>query len=174
MEIKYKNIIIKEASVLDIPLLINWWSDGKIMEHAGFPYGINETEENILKTWKENPRKYRYIIKYNEIAIGELCYEIIQENIADIGIKICDTDYQNRGLGKIILSMLIEYLFNEVKLSKIILDTLLENKRAQHVYEQLGFKMTGIDKYCWEEQTGKLRTVVSYELIPSNFIYYKR
>lgn len=47
----------------------------------------------------------------------------INENTAEIGIKICDFSKQNKGYGKILLSMLIFSLFNDMGYNKIILDT---------------------------------------------------
>ena len=42
--------------------------------------------------------------------------------------------------------MLIKYLFKEMNYDKIILDTKLNNKRAQHVYEKIGFKQVKKDE----------------------------
>jgi RimJ/RimL family protein N-acetyltransferase len=42
--------------------------------------------------------------------------------------------------------MFIKYLFQEMNFEKIILDTKLENERAQHVYEKIGFIETKKDE----------------------------
>lgn len=47
----------------------------------------------------------------------------INENTAEIGIKICDFSKQNKGYGKILLNMLILSLFNDMGYNKIIFDT---------------------------------------------------
>ena len=91
------------------------------------------------------------------------------DNIAEIGIKICDSLYQEKGLGKKILSMLIGELFAR-GYKKIILDTNLNNKRAQHVYETLGFSKVRENIDSWTNQVGEIQSSVDYELIPENFV----
>lgn len=92
--------------------------------------------------------------------------------MCEIGIKICDTDMQNKGLGKVILSIFIDGLFNELGYKKIVLNTNLNNKRAQHVYEQLGFQKIRINLGSWKDQLGDLQSSVDYELKKQNYVSY--
>ncbi|WP_279306871.1 hypothetical protein [Paenibacillus pseudetheri] len=39
MYIENGNLVIRNATANDVPLLYSWWNDGKIMAHAGFPNG---------------------------------------------------------------------------------------------------------------------------------------
>ena len=77
------------------------------------------------------------------------------------------------GLGRIILSMLISWLF-EQGFEKIVLDTNLTNKRAQHVYESLGFSKLRINYDSWTDQLGNKQSAVDYELTEDNFIDYRK
>ena len=126
----------------DAEQLAAWWNNGKIMAHAGFPNGIGQTKEEIAASLKNDTDETnrRLIIEIEQIPAGEMNYRNKGENIAEIGIKICDFSFQNKGLGKILLSMLISSLFDCMGYQKIILDTNLKNTRAQNVYEELGFK----------------------------------
>ena len=45
-------------------------------------------------------------------------YHDMENRVCEIGIKICNADYQNKGLGKIILSLFISGLFNELGYEK--------------------------------------------------------
>ena len=119
----------------DAEQLTAWWNDGAVMAHAGFPNGLGTTIEEVIAGLGDG----RMVLEEGERLIGEACYRKVGEDIAKIGIKICETDCQNRGLGRIILSMLILWLF-EQGFEKIVLDTNLTNLRAQHVYESLGFR----------------------------------
>lgn len=162
MNLKYKKVCIREATVEDAEQLCTWWNDGNIMEHAGFPNGLGTTQEKIAEQITE--KTGRHMIVYDNIPIGEMNYMDQGNEICEIGIKICNIDMQNHGIGKIVLSLFIEGLFNELNYKKIILDTNLENKRAQHVYEQLGFKRVRINVDSWRDQLGNLKSSVDYEL----------
>ncbi len=174
MELKYNGITIRNARIEDAKQLCNWWNNGSIMLHAGYPNGLGTTIEKVAGEIKEESDETmrRHIILFDDIAIGEMNYRNIGNKTCEIGIKICDTDMQNKGLGKIILSLFIEGLFNEFGYEKILLNTNLNNKRAQHVYEQLGFRKIKINVDSWRDQLGNLQSSVDYELTKPNFVYY--
>ncbi len=172
MLLNFRNLTIRNATVDDANLLSTWWKDGTIMAHAGFPNGINQTAESIADSIKNDSddTRRRLIIEIDKIPVGEMNYTNKGKNIAEIGIKICDLSNQDKGFGKIFLSMLISSLFNDLKYKKIILDTNLNNKRAQHVYEELGFRQIRVNIDSWENQLGELQSSVDYELYQENFV----
>lgn len=49
MLLEYKNLRICNATTADAVILTNWWNDGAIMVHAGFPKGIGENFVNFAK-----------------------------------------------------------------------------------------------------------------------------
>ena len=169
MHIKYDSLTIRDAVAADAAQLTVWWNDGAVMAHAGFPNGLGTTAEKVIAGLGNG----RLILKENERLIGEACYRKVGEGIAEIGIKICETDCQNRGLGRIILSMLISWLF-EQGFEKIVLDTSPTNKRAQHVYESLGFQKLRVNIDSWTDQLGNKQSAVDYELTEDNFIDYRK
>ena len=62
------------------------------------------------------------------------------------------------------------YLFFE----KIVLDTNLTNKRAQHVYESLGFQKLRVNIDSWIDQLGNKQSAVDYELTEDNFVDFRK
>ena len=173
MKILYKEVSIRYAGPKDAEILAKWWNDGAVMAHAGFPYGLGTTAEKVAESLKEDSDtgRRRLILEYENTPIGEMSYRNKGENTAEIGIKICKQQYQNRGIGKIALSLLITMLFDK-GYETIILDTNLNNKRAQHVYETLGFVKTGVSYDSWRDQTGALQSAVDYRLKRSDFVSY--
>ena len=169
MHIKYDSLTIRDAVAADAAQLTAWWNDGAVMAHAGFPNGLGTTVEKVIAGLGNG----RLILIENERLIGEACYRKVSEGVAEIGIKICETDCQNRGLGRIILCTLISWLF-EQGFEKIVLDTNLTNKRAQHVYESLGFRKLRINYDSWTDQLGNKQSAVDYELTEDNFIDYRK
>ena len=174
--LRYRDIVIRNATVADAVILETWWNDGTVMAHAGFPNGTGQTAEEIAEKIKTDADKVhrRMIIELAGVPIGETNYNHVEEGVAEIGIKICDFSKHDKGYGKIILSMLIAYLFDELGYEKIVLDTNRNNKRAQHVYEQLGFRKVRIRENCWRNQLGELQSAVDYEMTKADLIDYAK
>ena len=165
--IRYKNLTIRQAEASDAKQLAAWWNDGAVMAHAGFPHGLGTTEEDVVKGLGNGCM----VIEENDRQIGECNYRNVADGVSEICIKICETDCQNRGVGKKVLSMLIDWLFRS-GYSQIVLDTNLTNKRAQHVYESLGFRKVRTNMDSWKDQLGRFQSSVDYELIEKDFVRY--
>lgn len=173
MFLQFKNLTIRNATVEDAELLSSWWNDGKIMAHAGFPNGTGETAHEIAeKLGKDTDEDRRLIIELDNRPIGEMGYGREREDTAEIGIKICDFAEQDKGYGKILLSMLIFSLFNDMGYKRIILDTNVNNKRAQHVYEELGFTKVRVRENSWKNQLGELQSSIDYEMYQEDFVNF--
>lgn len=170
MRIDYKELTIRDAGSEDAAQLAAWWNDGEVMAHAGFPHGLGTTAERIAEDISDDTdeTRRRLIIEYAGRAIGETSYTNEGGGTASIGIKLCEKEYRERGLGRVLLSMLIKELFAR-GYEKIILDTNTNNTRAQHVYELLGFKKLHVNENAWKDQVGVWQSFIDYELTPECF-----
>lgn len=171
MFIHKNNLTIRNATQEDAARLGNWWRDGKVMAHAGFPLGLKLSDEQIEKdlAGDSDDTCRRLIIEVDGTPVGEMSYRNKGQNIAEIGIKICDFSRQEKGYGTQFLRMIIGALFNEYGYEKIILDTNLQNRRAQHVYEKIGFRKVGVRVDCCKDQVGQMQSAVDYELKKEEF-----
>ena len=183
MRLEQGKLCIKNAEQEDCKQLVSWWNDGAVMAHAGFPNGLGTNEEKVQKqiAADSDDTRRHLVIWYDGNRIGEMSYanlgdsleetgeDTIENRTADIGIKICNSTFQEKGLGKIVLSMLIRELFSR-GYTKIVLDTNLKNKRAQHVYERLGFQKVNIRMDAWIDQVGEKQSAVDYELTKEHFV----
>jgi len=178
MRLQKDNIVIRSATVDDAVRLNKWWNDGKVMECVGFPNGVGESLEETVENIKSRKDEFSQlcIIEIDGKPVGELNYNI-KGNTAYPGWKICDFEYQNKGYGPKIIRMLFEYHFTDETINsrcpieKIFWDTMLENKRAQHVYEKkIGARRIGERKDCWTDQLGNPRTAVDYEITREEFL----
>jgi len=165
------SLSLRNAVLEDASILCDWWNDGKVMAHAGFPNGIGTTNQEVSDSIKSNTDQNRLlIIENNGIPIGEMNYRTVNDGVAEIGIKICINQEQGKGNGTRLLRMLINTLFNDLGYNKIILDTNLNNIRAQHVYEKLGFKKVRVNIDAWRDQLGELQSSVDYELLKDDYL----
>ncbi len=180
MRIEKDNIVIRSATLDDAAQLNKWWNDGRVMEHAGFPNGIGESLDDTTANIRSREGKLSQlcIIEIDGKPVGELNYKIGDDGAAYPGWKICDFDSQNKGYGSKIIMMLFEFIFTDEDINskfpieKIVWDTMLENKRTQHVYEdKIGAKRTGILKDAWIDQLGNPRSAVLYEIGKEDFFH---
>ena len=171
MHIKKDNLLIRSATPRDAAILCKWWNDGKVMAHAGFPKGLGITEQAVLANINDqSDSRELLIIEANSRPVGEMSYREVNDAAVEIGIKICDSSQQERGFGTSFLRMLIEYLFFQKGYDRIVLDTNLNNERAQRVYEKIGFTRVGVREHSFLDQLGNPQSSVDYELLREDYI----
>ena len=136
-----KMLTMRPACAGDAPLLCSWWNNGALMAHAGFPQGIGITEQEIILQMKHDKASHRLMLLENGNSVGEAVWRS-RNGIAEIGIKICVPTALNRHLGTQYLQELLRMLFKEYGFEQVVLTTSVENNRARHVYEKLGFVQT--------------------------------
>ncbi len=73
--------------------------------------------------------------------IGNCSYYNISEakGEAELGILIGNRNFWNKGYGTDVVNTLVDYVFNETKLNRIYLKTLVLNYRAQKCFQKCGF-----------------------------------
>lgn len=155
----------------DAEVLCAWWNDGNVMAHAGFPRGLGTTAQAVRKKIlaESDECLCRYLIEYDGAPVGEMSMRNLGGRTCEIGIKLCRAEYQNRGLGKVVLSRLIRFLLDGRGFERIVLETTPENLRARHVYERLGFCELRVNEGSWVDQDGNPRSSVEYELTRETF-----
>ena len=172
MNITRDRLTIRNAMPDDAQQLCIWWNDGEIMAHAGFPNGTGENPEDISKSLATDTDEThrRHVIELDGKPIGEMNYRNKGDNVAEIGIKICDFTNHRKGMGTELLSMFIDALFSRYGYEKVILDTNVKNKRAQHVYEEkLGFRRLRVNENSWRDQLGEPQSSIDYEITKADW-----
>ena len=141
------------------------------MEHAGFPNRTGQTVQEIADSiYNDTDDAHRrFIIVIDDLAVGEVNYRNKGNGVAEMGIKICDFSKRNQGNGKVLLSMLIDSLFKDLKFKKIIFDRNMKNESDQHVYERLGFTKLRVNKGLWTNQVGEIQSSIDYTLYAADF-----
>ena len=96
------------------------------------------------------PKNIAWVISYDSIFIGATYFHSIDyiRKSCDWGIYIYKDDFQNRGIGKIVLTKSIEQAKN-MKFKTIFLDVMDTNIRAITLYKKFGFFLcsTGSDSF---------------------------
>jgi len=128
---------------------------------------LHESERTLVLSWRNHPKVREWMLHQNEISLDEhLCFMESLKNRADkryflvkqeneyIGV-IDFTDiteesaelgiYANpdvRGVGGILMEVLIDYAFMTLKVKKLVANVFSDNVRAKHLYEKFDFAET--------------------------------
>jgi len=111
--------------------------------------------------------------------VGNCAYYGINEakGEAELGIMIGNRDYWDKGIGADAVTTLVNYVFQQTKLTRIYLKTLDSNSRAQKCFQKCGFTPYGrlvrdgfsfvlmeIHRRQWEEQCKSPKSEASLKI----------
>ncbi|MFY9143267.1 UDP-4-amino-4,6-dideoxy-N-acetyl-beta-L-altrosamine N-acetyltransferase [Sulfuricurvum sp.] len=145
---------------------------------------LNETEIEMVLTWRNHPDVQSWMLRPNEISkdehvrflqslttrsdkryflvqrandyLGVVDLTDITETSAELGI------YANpdvHGVGKILMDTLLGYASKTLGLKKIIANVFAHNERAKHLYAKFDFTETGRAIYDGKEMITLERTL---------------
>ena len=146
-------VSFRKAQIIDAQTLCDWWNDGNIMAHAGFPNGIGtivaDVEEQITN-WGDDGF---YIIELDGKPVGEMHYRDKGDKVADIGIKVCDFNLHGKGVGSSALTLLIHHIWDK-GFEKIIVNCNTKNAAGNALYRKVGFIFTHTEENAWTDPAG--------------------
>ena len=118
-------------------------------------YSYDEkTVNRYIKRQSDLNRKPFAIMRGDEI-VGELIIKNIEDRkCATLGLAMKNSTYKDHGFGTKAEQLAIAYVFQELDIPILYADSILSNKRSQHVLEKVGFKLIKTDDnfkyYCIE------------------------
>ena len=88
---------------------------------------------------------FRWVVKYNGIWVGTVALTNINSMMkyAEIGYGIAE-DYQGKGLGKLAVQAMIDKIFEETDLRRLMAHVYEGNTASCKLLERLGFKKEGV------------------------------
>lgn len=139
-------ICFKEFSTLspvELELVFAWRNDERIRKHF-----INEAvgyDEHFAfaKSLKDDESKRYFLVFDDEKPIGVINFVSISKDECEFGI------YQNpnlRGFGRILLSNLAHYAFNNLRVKRLVARALKDNEKAIRLFLGFGFTLTSQDE----------------------------
>ena len=145
-------INVRELSINDALVMNKWHNNKELFSFlVGNFYGpsLDETKKWISEYEKHINHSFRGIVsneKGEDIGAVYLIDNKIP-NEAEVGIFITNEIDRGKGYGYQMLGWLINFGFNVLKLNKIVLWTLEDNKHAIKLYEKFGFSFdASLDK----------------------------
>jgi len=145
--LKTEHLILRPFKETDLDDLYEYAKVDGVGQMAGWPPHKNKDESKfILNMFIEE--KKTFAIVYNEKVIGSIGIEEYSEallpELKDISARelgyVLAKDYWGQGLMPEACEEIIKYMFNDLKLDKIVCGHFKSNKQSKRVQEKLGFK----------------------------------
>jgi ribosomal-protein-alanine N-acetyltransferase len=144
---------LRRKRIADAPVDYAWRRDPELARFdAAAPLHTSYSE--FLASYREDldyPSPFRRVFAIEDLAgehIGNVMYYNIddQRREAELGVTIGDKRYWDRGYGRDAVRTFLRYLFEDVGLRRVYLNTLDWNTRAQHAFEAAGFQICGTNR----------------------------
>lgn len=167
---------LRELEEKDLSVINNWRNDPDLIAMLGAPFRyINLT---IDKKWYEDYIANRNNVvrcsiidqNNNNLILGLVSLASIDylNQSAELHIMIGDNKNQGRGAGSFAIKEMLNHGFNNLNLNRIELTVVDSNKRAQHVYQKIGFVHEGI-KRCSKYKNGCFVDMHIYSILKEEF-----
>jgi RimJ/RimL family protein N-acetyltransferase len=139
-----KEIVIRQMRESELELLLKWSNDPRVIP---FWYGKKLTLKDLEDDWTseyfdENDESGRcFIIEYLGESIGMINHNGREDDGSfEIDIIIGEPGHWSKGLGTRVLKMFIDFLFHDLKATRIFVVTGSSNPRAIKAYQKAGFR----------------------------------
>jgi RimJ/RimL family protein N-acetyltransferase len=146
-----EKVYLRPISVDDTETYLQLLTDPKTRKLTGTQKSFNKEQiRDYITSRNQDPSNVLLLIslQINDKVIGDIqLLEIDTINQSCyIRISIESEENQGKGYGTEALKLMLEYGFGILHLHRIELNVFSFNKRALHVYENLGFKIEGIQR----------------------------
>ena len=112
------------------------------------PYVYREAECDAYFERHRSLGRIHFAIMHRDNPIGEIILKKIDRDHKHCTLGICmqRDEWKNRGFGTQAERLALQYAFDTLGLDAVFADSLLGNKRSQHVLEKVGFQKISQDQ----------------------------
>lgn len=145
MKLKGKRVIIRPMARSDIDAMMAW---RPYVDPLYVPYDFPRRSKGDHVHWFEwrsrDPSRRLFVVENEQgEVIGSITLrEIDMRRSARLGITL-GADYVSKGYGSEALRLFIDYYFEAMGFSRLVLDVCATNLRAVRTYRALGFRQVG-------------------------------
>jgi len=170
--LKYNNIKLRRLNDVleDYKCLEKWYQEKEIYYHfEQRKLNLEEIKNKYYERTLEDAKIPVYMICYDDLPIGIIQYQLINnenkklynissERVYEIDIFIGELKFHDRGIGKISIDLISNYLFSTKNADSLVMCPLKENEKAIKCYEKSGYIKK--DEFTTEDTIGTLKRYV--------------
>lgn len=138
-----KTLIFRTLKNDDDHVILSWSNDEKFCEANGWRKNLDEEELFSWWQYSMNMNRKDFIrlgIEYKNRLIGYADLVEIQNDSAEIGIAIGESQLWGKGIGTTVTHMFIKYAFEKFGITTFYGETHETNFRSRKMMENLGFE----------------------------------
>lgn len=145
-----QNFLIRETEFSDYEYFVGWESDCRVTQFLSFDE--NRTYEDVVtealyNKFSRDKLDFTIVSRQGNTPVGRIYISRLDTKTDSLDITkfyIGETELWGKGIGREIMRELLEYCFTFLHMERVTLDYYTGNKRAQALYESLGFRDEGI------------------------------
>jgi RimJ/RimL family protein N-acetyltransferase len=141
----------------------------KLARGGGLPTTHEKEEEDIRSAYNSKDEAYLMVVKKsNNKAIGFIRVNGIPNKNVWLRMIIGDKNAWGKNYASDAIRCVLKWLFYELNIHRVELETYTTNKRAIRFFEKMGFKKEGVLReahFC----DGKYYDIISYGLLKDEF-----
>ena len=141
-----ERIVLKPIEPEHLPNYVRWFADPDVLEHFGSYRPMNLAQEQAWYARQNGASDtVNFACETGGVHIGGCGFANLnhQQQSSEVGLFIGEKSYWDRGFGKEMLRVLLDYGFDYLNLHRIYLRVFAGNARAVHAYEGVGFVHEG-------------------------------
>ncbi|MGE8205653.1 GNAT family N-acetyltransferase [Heyndrickxia sp. NPDC080065] len=147
-------IVVRKLQEKDKVLLVKWLSNPVVLQYyegRDRPHNLEMVNQHFYN--RKNREVIGCIVEYDGVEVGYIQYypldeetkktygySGITETIYGTDQFIGEEEYWNQGIGKLLVTSMIEFLVNQKKADRVVMDPQAWNKRAIACYEKCNLK----------------------------------
>lgn len=168
------SVYLHPVEVSDAPLIQIWHNDPELRKLAGAPRLVStltDEEEDIKNASKSEDEVYLMIVKKEDdkpVGFIRLSGLSSFERIVWLRISIGNKASWGKGYGSDAMKCVLEWLFYEMNIHRVELETYSTNERALKFNERIGFKREGVRRQA-HFADGKYYDIVCFGLLKEEF-----
>lgn len=151
IRLETERLILRNYQNDDVVQVHEYFSNEDVSKYEDFyPMTIDEVSEIVFE-WSSMDNRLVAVLKESNILIGSVGYWIDEDGDYSIDYDF-NPEYGKQGYATEAVSKLLEYLFDELKISKIYGDCDVRNVNSYRLMERLGFqRIERIDNESYKE-----------------------
>lgn len=175
-----ERLVLRPFTVDDAPVMFqNWANDPRVTEFLTWaPHGTVENTTALLKRWCADYEKincYNWVMVYQGAPIGGISVVRLSERDEWAELGYCmGYDYWNKGIMTEAVRTVMEFLFREVGINRLVIEHAVRNPGSGRVAQKCGLTLEGVKRQYFKKHDDEFLDVAQYAILKSDWMKQRK